>query len=64
MTVRHRTFVKLDGHEKKIVDNLRRLLRKPNGRLPRRSAVIKGVIRDYWRRLEQDRIVDHNFDAT
>ena len=51
----HRIFVKLDDHERWIVDTLCQLLRKPNGKLPRRSAVIKGIVRDYWRRLEDDR---------
>lgn len=51
----HRIFVKLDEREKWIIDNLCQLLRKPNGKPPRHSVVIKGVIRDYWRRLEEDR---------
>ena len=56
MTSRHRTFVKLDDYEKEIVDNLCKILRKSHGKRYHRSTVIKGIIRDYWSRLKEDRI--------
>lgn len=50
-----RTFVKLDKFEKEVLEKLREAARKPNGKLPTRSAIIKGVIRDYWRCLHDAR---------
>jgi hypothetical protein len=51
----YRTFVKLDEHEREILKNLRQLLRQPNGQMPPQTAVLRGMIRDYWSRLKQDR---------
>ena len=51
----YRTFVRLDDHEKTILQNLQKILRKPNGKLPTQTAVIKGMIRDYWDILKAER---------
>ena len=66
MTTYHRTFVRLDSHEKAILTNMRKLVRKPNGKLPTQSSIIRGMIRDYWSRLHEDRKkpVDFSFEKS
>lgn len=51
----YRTFVKLDEHERWILKNLQVILRKANGKKPSQTAVIRGVLRDYWDILQKER---------
>ena len=47
----NRTFIALDTYEKQVVEQIRQMLRKPNGKLLPQSDVIRAIVRDYWETL-------------